>query len=710
MMNAAVYTEDLQSLQAILQDWLDGIPLDFHCTSQAGALTILGQHSAELHLESHDLLRQLERRIQSLQLRFVQQARLYLRVAGESRPYAQRFFLIQPPPPPPPPRTPVGGAIAPGSTTGTSDQATPAADEALWAVSDAELDDLVNELVGDLEALPFHPMPPAATLETTDAWTLATAVDAAELAAPATEDMVLNLATATSPEPEALVSPTADAPAIDFDAWVAPASTEATDAATAPAPSPESLSLIPWEGDTDALTDAALAAALAGEMDGTLLSPLVPAPRAATTTAATGLSARTLVAGGAIALGVVGGVYGLSRPCVVGACPELQTAQELEQAAVQQAAAATDVEDLTAAQSQLQRAIATLETIPPWSGRSGRAQTQRDTQATHAMTLGTLTEVARVAQTARDRSQDAPLSVTTWNRLIAPLATAIERLDGISPASPFYATAQRHQQQYAAQLQGYERQRALELEAQEVLNMARQGIEMAEARQQIAQTKEQWQLVRITWQVVVNRLHEVPAETYAAIEAARLLQSYEPRLDAAIAQMQREATAAERLSQANTYAQQAEAAANQFNWQGAIAAWTNAIRETRQIPPGTALASQGETLAQEYQSAIEAAQTQLDHHLAISLDIDRACNGEFRKCRLVAVSEEVRVQLSTDYLAAIAAARESGNRDLQAVVTEHQLELRRTLQDLAAEFRLPIAVYDTDDNLLDRHHPNANTV
>jgi len=765
-MNAAVYTEDLQSLQAILQDWLEGMPLDFHCTSQEGALMILGQHSAELRLEASDLLRRLERRIQSLQLRFVQQARLYLRVTGESRPYAQRFFLIQPPPPPLPAATSSKATFQPSTFAETTTQQL--SEEEFWVVSDEELDDLVNELVGDLQAMSFQPLPvteqtkpPEPLALVTEEWDAEGDVVALNLVEPA--NTLPDALIADSPAAALLDASASDSPALDFSVCatdslmsnpsvlspaaespllvVDPLVTHApltepvvtdgsafhpfqTDApiadteiadpfALVPAETEEekvassqALSLIPWDGEPDALADPSLTP----EMTGTLLPPLVapPHPEGGETEKVGGISRRVWM-GGAIALGFVSGVYGVSRPCVVGSCPELQTAQDLEQAAVQQAEAARDVEGLAEAQASLQQAIATLETIPGWSSRVGRAREQQKTYETHAMTLGTLTEAARVAKTARDRSQDAPLSVENWDNIITPLKTVINRLDGVSPANPFYAAAQQQQQLYEAQLTRYMRQQAMEQEAQEVLNMARQGIEMAEARQQLAQSKEQWQMVRITWQVVVNRLNEVPAGTYAAIEAGRLLQNYEPRLEAAIAQMQQEATASERLIQATQYAQQAEVSANQFNWQGAIAAWTNAIREAEQIPPGSTHASAGEDLARRYQNAIDDAQKNLDNHLAVSLEIDRACNGEFRKCRLLVVSDEIRVQLSADYMDAIAAARNSGNRELQAVVTEHQLELRRTLQGLAARFQLPIEVYDNGNTLLDRHLPNAST-
>lgn len=91
-METALHTDDLQGLQETLLGLLEGLPLELQCSSQEGALMILGQHPADLALEPQDIFRRLERHIQALQLRFVQQARLYLRVVGEPQPYAHRFF------------------------------------------------------------------------------------------------------------------------------------------------------------------------------------------------------------------------------------------------------------------------------------------------------------------------------------------------------------------------------------------------------------------------------------------------------------------------------------------------------------------------------------------------------------------------------------------------------------------------------------------
>jgi len=615
-MKTALQTDDLQGLQDTLRGLLEGLPLELQCSSQEGALMILGQHPADLALEPQDIFRRLERQIQALQLRFVQQARLYLRVMGEPQPYAQRFFLIQPPPPPrlissPPVLQPLPPEL-----------------EEPWELSDEELDGWLNELVGSFNAELEYSTP--SFLETVE---------------PA--------------EPLAHVPDT-------------------------------SLSLIPWEDPEDRLSAW-------DDLAPTVLAEPNRSP----------LNSRLVLTGGAIAMGMVGSVYGLSRPCVMGACAELDTVQQWNQVAIQQAEQATDAAELETARDSLQRAIATLETIPVWSRYRGEVQTLRQSYAQQQQTLEHLTQIADLAQTASDRSQNGPHSVETWQNIVALWEDAINRLEAIPPDSPFFRAAQRQKQQYKASLAHHSRILDTEEEAQDVLMMAKQGIQMAEARQQIAQTPEQWHLVRVTWQVVVNRLNEVPAGTYAALDARRLLQGYQPRLVAANTQLEKEQRAADLLQQATQSAQSAQQATQQFNWEGAIAAWTNAIRYTEQIPQNTTESVRGAELVRTYTTALEQAKAQQEASLTISLDVDRACNQELRKCRLMVVGNAIRIQLTPNYMRAITTARESGNRDLQAVVAEHQLALRRTLETLAARFQRPVEVYDDQDALLDRHLPAA---
>ncbi|MBD1910316.1 hypothetical protein [Leptolyngbya sp. FACHB-8] len=640
-MRTALCVEDLQGLQETLRGLLEGLPLEFQCSAQEGALMILGKHSADLGLEPQDIFRRLERHIQALQLHFVQQARLYLQIAGESQPYAYRFFLIQPPPPPrPTTRHPLAvGATPVEEAWGLLDEefariatptATPLGEEEPWELSDEELDGWIHELVG-------------------------VAASDARVFAPDVED--------STDEPEKLAE--------------------------------ETVSLIPWKDPEDRLAEREVGLPLVS--DTPLLTPLPPREFP--------LNSRWMVAGGAIALGIAGGTYGLSRPCVLDTCPELQSVQQWNQEAIQRAEQATDAEDIEEAKATMQRAIATLETIPTWSRFSGEAHTLRQSYGEQQQTLEYLSQIAEMAQTASDRSQKGPHNSETWQEITALWHDAINRLDAIPPENPFYRTAQRQKQQYEENLERHRQSLTSEEAAQAFLNMAKQAIQIAEARQQIAQSLDQWQLVRVTWQVVVNRLREVPAGTYAAMDAQRLLESYQPRLIAAIAQVDQEQKATGLLQQATQAAQAAQQASQQSNWQGAIAAWTDALRYTEQIPPNTASSVQGQELTRTYTTSMEQAKAQLETSMAISLDVDRACHQELQKCRLLIAGNAIQLQLSPEYMSAITTARASGNRSLQAVVAEHQLALRHTLESLAARFRRPVEVYDDQNALLDRHLP-----
>lgn len=153
-MQTMVVVEDLNHLGMQLQNLLNDIPLGIQCSVKEEKLIVLGQHQEGVLPDPKQTLRFLERKIQSLQLRFTQQVRLYLRVVGQQYPYAHRTFVIQPPPPPPNPTLcQVALTNGAGSTPAKKDE---------WIIpSDDELDALMQELMAPVyeqlePAYPYH--------------------------------------------------------------------------------------------------------------------------------------------------------------------------------------------------------------------------------------------------------------------------------------------------------------------------------------------------------------------------------------------------------------------------------------------------------------------------------------------------------------------------------------------------------------------------
>ncbi|HEY9750730.1 MAG TPA: hypothetical protein V6C63_18765, partial [Allocoleopsis sp.] len=83
-----------------------------------------------------------------------------------------------------------------------------------------------------------------------------------------------------------------------------------------------------------------------------------------------------LVAGAGVGLfALAGALYALTRPCVIGGCPAIATAQQLSQESTQILQAAKSGPEVVTAQQKLETATQSLAPIPAWSGHHGEAQT-----------------------------------------------------------------------------------------------------------------------------------------------------------------------------------------------------------------------------------------------------------------------------------------------------------------------------------------------
>lgn len=622
-MDTTIPGDELHYFRAVLRSLFEDLPLGIRYVLKGGKLIILGQHRAEVAVDSQDVLNVLEQQLRSLPIWFAHQVSFYLRVLGEKQPYAYRHFRVQPPAPPPNPylcsdtASEVATAEQPSGDPVSSEQ---------WLVGDEELDELMQEL-----------MTPASSKSSI---------------------------TLLRRNPDYAI------------------------ATTTPAPSEVSLSLVP-------------------------VSPSELATRSQQSFADQetenpwhkGLNRRLVLTTGITALGLAGGAYVLTRPCTLGSCEELQTARTLGEESVNTVHQARSRRDLETAQQYLARAVVLLDRIPLWSGRSQEAQNLMETYQGQAIALEQIIAMEDQAAIALQRSQNPPYPVETWEALQNLWQTLIDQAENIEPNHEFYGFAQGKLQDYRTQLFQVEQQLAIERQAQQMLENAQQTIQLAEARQRIARSLENWQLVRATWQVVLLRLEEIPAQTLAIREAERLQAAYQPRLESVMRRVEQEQTAAQLLTQATQQADQAETAADRHDWLQALTRWDQAILYIQDVPSGTSAQEDAETLMSTYQVARAEAQQKLQATEQVELELAKICRGEIQVCQLISVASSIRIQLGERYVEAIAAARDSGNPDLQALVTEHQLNLRQVLERLAQQFQLPVEVYDPANVLLDRHTP-----
>ncbi|MBW4520348.1 MAG: hypothetical protein KME16_11685 [Scytolyngbya sp. HA4215-MV1] len=408
---------------------------------------------------------------------------------------------------------------------------------------------------------------------------------------------------------------------------------------------------------------------------------------------------------GVAMLGFTAGVYGITRPCVLGSCTEIQTARSLSQQLTQTLQQANTPQDLQSAQQQIGKAVAMLETIPLWSVRHSEAQTLLKNCRQQGEQLAQVTGVEDLAEIALQKSQNAPLSVSDWRSVQTLWQSTIRQLEKTPVSSDLAPFVQRKLDLYRAKLADAEQQMQQEQQAEQILNTAKEAVKLAKAREGVAQTPANWQLVRGSWQAVIDRLQQVPSGTASAKESFPLLEAYRAKLNQIDQRIQKERSSAQILEEANQQALKAQEAEQNSNWQQAVENWNQAISSVRKVPVGSAYQASVDSLVTAYTNGLNQAEQKVQSTQQIQTEVDKLCVGQLRICNLLSVGTVVKVQLASTYVEAINTARDTGDTNLQAIVADHQLALRSALEKLASQLHLPVEVYDPGNALLDRHMP-----
>lgn len=692
VMETTIHQADLHTIGQQLQNFFGDLPIRVHCAVRDERLIVLGQHPESAGLDPSDLLKVLERKIQTLHLTFTQQVRLYLRVLGHRQPYAHRWFMIQPPPPPPLRlKAPVQGPHSREGWVAESVSRSPQAltdsvepsesEEEPWIVGDEELDALVRQLTASTlswdplrEPLAIAPTGSQSAPETAAIGSPTHFIDGTEPIDGTGAHQLVPSITASDPiRPEESTSLTEVRSLF-----------RSPSESIQPQPQPLSQSLYRH-----------VLAPVSAYIERSPLSVLsrVDKPLA--------------IAAGMTALGLAGAGYSLTRPCVLGACSELDTAQNLGEKSAQILQQAESWNDLEVASTHLQQAVERLEPIPIWSSYSQEANRQIEHYAAQLATVETLLDMEAIANRARQTGQGDIHSLEDWKTVRSLWQTAIPALEAIPSDHDLYAFARKNLSTYRVHLTRVEQSIDREEQALQSLDAAKQAAKLAQARQGAAQSLENWQFARVTWMVALDRLQQVPDNTLAGVEAQRLTDGYQTALSMASRRAEHEREAVRLIEQAEQQAQVAQLAEQRLDWQRAVTNWDGAIATLQQFESGTSYQLKAETLLSEYGESLTIAQEKRQMSDRIRTELETTCIGEIRICNLLSVGQTIKVRLDQGYVGAINAARNSGNSQLQAVVTDHQLILRRALEQIANQYELTVEVYDPDNALLEQHLPQS---
>lgn len=743
--------DELQILRGFLQERLhiefpDSVPFQVQCVIKNGELIILAQHLPGSLPEPQEIFSVLKQSLPREQPEIPHQVKLYLRLAGQNRPYAFDRFQVEqpdrqqepssttpqtsttsfhssrargvneilPPPPlvPPPPalRTPKSsnGATLSVPPTTNSEQAEVVPSSAPPKTEEDE-DELLFKIFRDLGRHPYditdgklpdsqEPIPESSDIPFQ--WSGADETDE-------TDEKDSNQGT----------SPTSvdgdRPPAVEEresipDSWFASENTHQSASTTNP-----------WDGaipNWDLEPDDVRKNTPAQE---SFRSGSIPTRDFEQKTQKfKGFQPRrpslpVLLAGGGIAAAFfLCSLYFLTRPCVIGECMQIAQAQQLNNKSEQMLQKPKSGKEILEAQQQLKSAIGILETIPSWSSHYNEAQNLVQDYQAQARVVDDVIAALKKGATASVKSQNPPHTMSEWLEIQKRWREAALGLEQVPKDSNIYNLARQKQKAYKANLAIANKRLTVEQQAKQLLNVAKEAAKKAEARQGVAQTLESWYLVNATWQMAVNRLGDIPSGTTAYEDAQQLLPEYQNKLAAVRQRTVTEQFAANTYKQSQRLAQQAKNYQAINQWSQAVIHWNNALSYLKQIPKGTDYYTKTADAANAYTEALKQAQAQLQ--LATLLqqarsDLKQTCTGKPIICTFAVTKDLIKVRLTPDYMQKVRntalSARARNDYNAQEGVIKHVLTLGEALEAISDNAKIRLEVYTPDGALRQAHNP-----
>ncbi|MBD1861384.1 MULTISPECIES: hypothetical protein [Trichocoleus] len=421
-----------------------------------------------------------------------------------------------------------------------------------------------------------------------------------------------------------------------------------------------------------------------------------------------------LVAGAGVGLFALAGViYALTRPCVIGGCPAIATAQQLSQESAKILRTTKSGQEVLTAQQKLETATQALAPIPAWSGHHGEAQTLLNTYQAQEQAIAQVVAAQNQAIAAAQKSQNPPHPLADWTEIQKLWRGAITQLEAVPKISTAYPVAQKKLKEYRANLVMTNKRAKLEQQANATLAKAKSTAQVAEARQGIAQSLASWQLADATWRMSTNTLRQVPRGTMAYQEAQQLLGEYQPKILAARDRKTKEQLSVNAYRQAVNLARQAQSFEQQNQWSQAVANWRDALAAAKQVPTDSLFYNQAQPLISSYGNSLTEAENKLS--LANILegaraDLRRTCAGSPRVCDFAVSLALIKVQLNPDHVRKLVrtaiTAEANGDIGTQVDVRDHIQTLEAALEAISENANIAIELYDENGSLLGRYVPS----
>jgi hypothetical protein len=415
---------------------------------------------------------------------------------------------------------------------------------------------------------------------------------------------------------------------------------------------------------------------------------------------------------GSIAIGSGAGYMG-TRPCVFGACTELNTATQAAQSsfAIANNPRSTG-NDILVAQQKLRQSIDTLESIPAWASSHNTAQTALQATKPPAQDLDIAVGAMNQAWAATNLVKSLPISVAKWQTSKRMWVESIASLGKVPTTSKVYPLAQQKLTNYRSKLGEIENRIGAENAADEALKLAISESQLATQAQSVAKTLPEWQKVKAIWDGVNTKLTSIPSTTIAYPQAQSILTTDRPQIAIATEKVQEEEKATQDYNNAVKFATQAKLADKNNRPLIAVNQWNQAVVAIQNIPETSTVYDRAKPLVFEYTKSFQRAEEQLKVNERIALstkDLQSTCAGSPQICTYTVTNKGIVVRFTPLYSNTVMdrakTAVAGGNGTAKMGILSHVNTLGDALQTISENAQLPIAVYGADGKQIQNYKP-----
>ncbi len=415
---------------------------------------------------------------------------------------------------------------------------------------------------------------------------------------------------------------------------------------------------------------------------------------------------------GAVALGSGAGYMG-TRPCVFGACTVLGSAAQVTQSSFDTANNPQSTgKEILLAQQQLHQSVATLESIPVWSGSYHTAQQSITATTPQIKHLDMTVEAMNKGFRATNIVKTPPIPLVKWQESKRLWVESIASLSKVPSTSKIYPLAQQKLTEYQGKLGNIEQRIGAETTADEALKSSITESTMAIRAMSVAKTLPEWQNVKAMWDKINDKLTNIPPTTIAYTQAQELLKTDRPQIALATEKLAEETKANQDYNLAVKSATDAKLAQKNNQLPLAVQQWNQAVVAIQSIPQTSTVFDRAKPLVFEYTKNFQRVEDQLktgERTARANQDLQRTCAGTPQICTYTVTSKEIIVRFTPLYSSTVMqtakTALDRDNVTAKAGILSHVNTLGSALQTISENAQLPISVYTADGKKIQNYRP-----